>query len=139
MITYRIKEDNEDPLLKVIEKTGQSYTFTLADVTAAKKYNDKQEREIRGQLEIEKAKMVNIENNHPEVAQMEGVKLVAAKIYQESKEYVEKAEKKLQEFAEAKGNMMTDLMDLYSQIPELAEVEKQETEPQANETKEEQE
>lgn len=129
-IKYVIKEPNEDPTLAVIEKQGDSYTFTMQGVMDAKAYNDKREKEIRGQLEVELAKMENVKHNHPEIVEMEPVKRVAAKIYQDSLDYKTQAEAKLVEFEEAKGKLVLELMDIYKQLPELAPKENEEPKEQ---------
>lgn len=92
---YRLLQPNEDASAAVIEKSGITATFTLAEVEAMQSRNRQAEREIEGQLKIERAKMVNIESHHPKVKEMAGVFLTAVALYKESKTYIAQAEPKL--------------------------------------------
>jgi hypothetical protein len=114
--SYRLSQPNEDYKEAVIEKSGITVKFTLLEVEQHEATLAKLAKETEAQIELEKAKMANIEHFHPEVLQMSGELLTAAALYKESKTYVEKAEPKLteihqamQEYAAEKDTIMKTL------------------------------
>lgn len=68
MYTYKIKsEDQEDTLQTVISKEGITAEFELQDVYNHKLKLEQEIAEKEGQVEIAKASMQNILNNHKDV------------------------------------------------------------------------
>lgn len=113
---YKVLEPSADYRDAKIEKSGIKATFTLGEVEAHEAQLEKLRKETEGQIELEKAKMVNIEHFHPDIAAMDGEMLTGAALYKESKTYLEKAEPKLleiiqalQEYADEKALIMQTL------------------------------
>ena len=98
---YRLVKPSDDHTAAVIEKSGITAEFTLAEVNAMQERNKKAEREVAGQLEIERAKIVNIEHFHPEVKDLSPELLVAAALYKESLTIIRDAEPKLEQIRAA--------------------------------------
>ena len=109
-------EPDEDYAQAKIEKSGIKATFTLAQVNEHEVMLTTRRKELSAELEVEKAKMVNIEDFHPEVKDMSGVTLTAAALYKDSQMAVEKGAAKLaeyeaalKEYAAEKDHIMTTL------------------------------
>ena len=98
---YRLLQPNDDPTLAVIEKSGMTAEFTLAEVQAMQEHNRKAEREIEGQLTVDRATLVNVERHHPQVKKMSPLLLTAAAIYKETQTSIAKSEPKLAQVKEA--------------------------------------
>lgn len=126
---YKIIKSAEDINDAVIEKSGITVEFSLNDVERTQKYNDKQLKEIEGKYQIEKAKMVNIEENHAFVKEMSDQDLFTAGMYYEAKNFCEQAEKKIAEFKEHKSELIKELIEIYAQIPELQKEKIEELQP----------
>lgn len=93
---YKLLEPNEaDPTAALIEKSGITATFTLAEVSAMQEHNRKAEREIEGQLKIDRAMLNNIERHHPKVKKMDAMLLTAAALYKETQMRIAESEPKL--------------------------------------------
>jgi hypothetical protein len=114
--SYKIIEPNDDPKQAKIEKSGITAVFTLAQVEEHEATLTTRRKEMAAELEVEQAKMTNVENFHPEVKDMSGVLLTAATLYKESKTVVEKTTAKiaeydaaLKEYADEKAQIMTAL------------------------------
>ena len=68
MYTYKIKESNEqDALQTVITKEGITTDFSLKDVYDHKLKLEQEVKEKEGQVEIAKASMQNILENHEDI------------------------------------------------------------------------
>lgn len=106
---------------RVIEKTGHTDTFTLKDVEAAQAHYQKTLKELKAQVELDSAKMENIEHFHPEVKDYTDEQLVTAWLYQESKGRVKVYSQKAEEIEEQLKNDAEEIAEIYKQIPELIE------------------
>lgn len=67
MHTYKIIEENENPLLSKIEMSNLTTTFTVDDVIEHKKYVEKVIKENTAQIEIEDKQNEMIEEQYPEI------------------------------------------------------------------------
>jgi hypothetical protein len=92
-ITYTIKESKDNIKDSVIEKTGHKITFTFAAVEAHKEKLAKSIKELMGKREIELASMENVKSNHPKFLELTGEEMVAAAIYEKSREMVQEIER----------------------------------------------
>jgi hypothetical protein len=118
---YRLLEPNEDYTAAVIEKSGIKATFTIAEVNAMQERNKAAEREIEGQLTIERAKVDNILRNYPQVGELEGVVLTAAALYKESLTTIAAAESKLPLIKDAikvNDDMVADVIKQFNLNPD---------------------
>lgn len=87
---YRISKKAKNYKDAVIEKKYEhTITFTLADIEAHEAKLEKLLKEIEGLLELEGAKVKNIETNHKWVKSMRTEDLVAAWLYYESMKRIE--------------------------------------------------
>lgn len=87
---YRISKKAKDYKDATIEKKYEhTITFTLADIEAHEAKLEKLLKEIEGLLELETAKVQNIETNHKWVKSMKPEDLVAAWLYYESMKRIE--------------------------------------------------
>lgn len=102
-----------------IEKTGHTEVFTLNQVEAAKTHYLKTLKELRAQVELDSAKMVNIEGFHPEVLDYTPEQLFTAWMYQESKGRVKVYGDKITEIEEQLKADDEEVAEIYAQIPEL--------------------
>lgn len=94
---YQILETNTDYRESKIEKTNIKAVFTLKQVDEQIDYLNKLKKEISGKLEIEKAKMVNLEENNPIVKTIEPKDAIAVTLYEQAKAFIAPAVSKLAE------------------------------------------
>jgi hypothetical protein len=113
---YRLVQPNEDHSAAVIEKSGITATFTLAEVQAMQERNKAAKREVAAQLQIERAKLVNIESHHPKVKEMAGIFLTAVALYKESLTYIAQAEPKLAQIDAAIEENAAMVADVIKQL-----------------------
>lgn len=71
-----------------ILKTGLTAVFTINEIESSERSVEKRLKEVRGQLELERAKMANVERNHPFVLKMSEEDLFTAHLYMEAKAMV---------------------------------------------------
>lgn len=125
--TYKIKKDNKkDPTAILIEKGNITHTFRPADMLNEQEYLSNYIKQFKGQADVERAKMKNIEENHPFVLKMSEQDLFTAHMYQEANAIVKTIEKKLPEFeeqleeSEAELVVLQDTLGFSLQTPEEA-------------------
>lgn len=116
---YKIKESNEDPRDTVIEKTGHKIHFTMREVEKTQAVNKTNRQNIEAKCKVEKAKIINIEENHAFVKDMSEQDLHTVYMYFEAKKIVEMAEAKLKEFDEQEKELNKELDAIKKQIPDL--------------------
>lgn len=97
---YKIVAEAKDPMTSIIEKTGQKTRFTLLEIRQDRARAAKMKEGLAGQLTVSRAKMTNIEANHPIVTDLEPVELVAIGLYVTEKAIVDQCEAKIAEFNE---------------------------------------
>lgn len=94
---YKIIENNADPNLAVVEKSGISVQFTAKEIKENLAHVRKQKREIEGTCRVAEATKVNIKRTHPHIAAMSEEDLVAAYLYRQAIGTVTQALEKLTE------------------------------------------
>lgn len=114
--TYKIKEENEDPMLSVIEKGGVTVDFTLQDVENDIRHNTKLKKELEARLKLDKAKVENIEHFHPWVKDWSDEQLSIAHLYAESRSVVRSFPERIREATEAIEELEAAKEDIKSQI-----------------------
>lgn len=102
-----------------IIKTGHEDVFTLNQVEAAQAHYQKTLKELKAQIELDSAKMSNIEHFHPEVKDYTDEQLVTAWLYQESKGRVKLYSEKVVEIEDQLKSDAEEIEEIYKQIPEL--------------------
>lgn len=104
--TYELKEPNDDPLQAKLLKKGVVVEFTLGEIINEERQCEKAVKELTAKVDLEKAKMVNIEHHHPFVQTMTMEQLFTAHMYYESRAFVdglpEKIEVMKKQLAESK-------------------------------------
>lgn len=114
---YRISKKAKDYKDAVIEKKYEhTITFTLADIEAHEAKLEKLSKEIEGLLELEGAKVKNIEANHKWVKSMKPEDLVTSWLYYESMQRIEEVlpkraevKKQLKEYKKEKTEIIKAL------------------------------
>lgn len=119
MITYAIKEQNDNRDLAVIEKTGHAHTFTLQSIKENRRLCEKNVKELEGMLAFYGAKMKNVEEHHPFVLDMSEQDRFTVHMYQEALSMVKASQKKLDEIQEAIAEDAASEEEVYTQLPEL--------------------
>lgn len=114
-----IKNETGDVTAYTIRETGAVNEFTYTDFLNLVADNDKSEREVKAQLEVDIAQAQNIAQNHPIVVELEPVQQFAAGFYADLQKNIEAAKNKLEEFAVAKADNEKRRADILAQIPEL--------------------
>lgn len=71
--------------------------FTIGEFMADTEYNKKKLTEIEAMMTMEKAKMTNIKNNHPEVLELDKKVLVGAYLYYQSLVAVKESKEKMKQ------------------------------------------
>ena len=119
---YKIKTlDETDPRNSMIEMHGKPIEFTIHGMQASIKNAEKNITELEAQATVNRAKMTNIETNHPFVLDMSEQDMFTCHMYQESKALAIVSEKKADEFKEAFETDKKALADLLEKLPELKE------------------
>ncbi len=134
MITYKIKESAEDIKEAIIEKTGHSTTFSMLGAEAVVKYNQKNLSEILAKTNVEKAKMENIEHFHPFVKDLTDEQLMTAYLYFDAKNFVDKAQAKIDEFTKQAVEWEAEMIEIKKQIPEIALLDNEKQDGENTET-----
>jgi len=101
---YKLLKSEGDVIDYVIEKSGLKSEFTIRDINSNLARMEKITKELTAQLELEKAKMENIEHFHPFLKDLSAEDLHTAWLYQEAKEYADQIPPKLKEIEEAVAN-----------------------------------
>lgn len=91
--TYKLVEENENPLESKFVKKNVDVEFTMQQMLDYENSADRQMIEIRGKIDLEDAKMKNVEENHDDaialVRDLDPVKQNAILIWLRSKEVVD--------------------------------------------------
>lgn len=99
---YRVvKPSEEDTLLTVIEKSGGTVEFTLADLRASIAHGRKKVTELQSQWKVAEATKENIKRTHPHVAEMSLEDLTAAYMYRQAIGTANESSKQLADWQEA--------------------------------------
>lgn len=107
---------------RVIEMRGQVIEITLSGLIETQKRREKAIKELKAKIDLEKAKMENIESFHPFVKDMSEQDLHTAWLYRQSQAIVNGA---VEEVSKLEGWIDADnkeLVEIKNQIPELSDV-----------------
>lgn len=107
-MAYKIKEKNEDPKLTVIQKTGLTAEYTLADIERNIEQVNRVITELDATLRVNKAKAENVERNHPFVMDLDETALEAARIYAETREYLKQLPERLETARQVLANELKE-------------------------------
>lgn len=112
---YKVKQTSEDESAVIIEKSGQVSEFTVADVRSNRKDLEKTLKQIKGQKELEDAKVTNIKEHNPFVLDMSEKDLHAAYMYWEAYAISKVCEKKIKEIEDALTKGEQEIKDIKEQ------------------------
>jgi hypothetical protein len=116
MAKFEIVERNEeDPAASKIVKSDFTTEITLKDNEDAHKSNKKGIEQIEAEVKIKKAIMTNIENNHPEIKDIDEKTQMMCHTYHEASRFIKFAEDKLEEFKKAQVDLEAEIADIKSQ------------------------
>ena len=107
---------------QIIEKHGFVPTFTINQLKDNLVINSKRIKELKGQIELDSAKMKNIESHHPFIKDMTDFDRRVVHMYEESFAMAKACQTKLDEFEKQIEEDEEEIAAIQAQIPELAEV-----------------
>lgn len=97
MLKYSVFKKEDNILDTVIQKTGGTVEFTLAEIEQSLNAGKKMLKEITAKKELSEATIINIENFHPEVKQFNAEQLIAFYMHRQNTGIVSEANKKIEE------------------------------------------
>lgn len=115
MIKYDIIKQDENPRAAVIKKSNIEVEITLGDSIANLEYNKKSLANLILERKVREAVIVNIDNNHPTIKDLDPETRLAAYMYHEAKKYLEASDATIE-----KINLANKELE-----DEIAEIEKQ--------------
>ncbi len=115
MLKYKIKKKSKVTADSIIEVSGITREFSIAEVNDNIKSLEKLKREIEPMVGVYEAKITNIVNNHPEVLKLSDEMRTAAYLYNEAYVFVKEAKKKLKEVDKQLKVQKKDLKDIANQ------------------------
>lgn len=121
---YKIVKKAENPHESTIQMNGKPIEFSLMTIASNIERANKSSTELEAQAKLNRAKMTNIEENHPFILQLTEMELFTAHMYFDAKAIATVSEQKLEEFKEAKVKDEAVLAELFEKMPEFkAEVD----------------
>jgi hypothetical protein len=96
--TYKIIEPNEDLKFATIQKGNITVDFRIHDMEEEQKLLEKYIKTAAAEIQMEEARMENIEHFHPFVLDFDDEQRSTIYLYQESKVKADKLKLKLEEF-----------------------------------------
>jgi len=114
-VTYKITSKHEVPELSTILKSNITANITLADTLKAMEDNKKGMEQIRAELGIKKALIINVETHYPEVKKVDEKMQIAIHTYYEAGRYVALGEAKLKEFEAAQKELQEEVDEIEKQ------------------------
>lgn len=131
-IKYEILNRSVNPEDTIIKKSGTTVEFSMGQIKASEDQLEKIKRELQGQIDVEGAKMVNIETHHPFVLKMSEQDMFTAHMYQGAKAIVLVGKQKIEEIDKALNDYKAEKEEIRKQISDLdvpAEAAKVEEKP----------
>lgn len=122
-IEYKVETIAENPLETVIEKTGLTVKFTMQQILDHEVQLHKNVEALTAQLALEKAKLTNIEDNHPTVVAMSEQDLFTAHMYKSIKDVVQNVQNALTNNQTELNQYATEKAAIYAQVPEVKPAE----------------
>lgn len=116
MITYTIKESNENINDAIIEKTGHAIQFTLQDMERNEQDLEKFKRECEATANNRKLTIENIESFHPFVTELSEEDLHTAFMYYKAKEDYKAYTSKLEEVLKVLGESYKEKAEIKGQL-----------------------
>lgn len=116
MFTYKIKEDKEEIVEKVLEKTGITIDFTLNDVIKHQKDLLKEIKGLKGQIDFDKAIVDNVETNHPFVKDFTEEQITALSLWIPKRLQIAKAEKMIKDREEVLTQYDEEIKEICKQL-----------------------
>lgn len=107
-----VEGDNQDP---VIVETGLTSEFRMSVLVEHMKNIVKCQKELKAQIELECAKMTNIETHHPLVLELTPEQQCAVALYAEVRGVAEGSKKKLEALTNSFENYMQQIGEVYNQ------------------------
>jgi hypothetical protein len=95
-----------------IRKTGLTAEFTLNDIDRDRQYLEKKKEEILGKMQIEDAKMQNIDRTNPEIGQMDEHVRQVIYIYQQAFAVCKVGKEKVAEIDKTLEELKHEMMDI---------------------------
>lgn len=122
--TYKIKEN--EPTVEgeesqvVIERHGGVQEFTMEAIAEHVKRLETVKKEIDAKLEVDNAKLANIEVNHPFVKEMSDLDMSTIHLYMSIKEEMFPYAEKGKEVVDQLAQYEEDVAEIKKQLPEVA-------------------
>lgn len=116
MITYTIKENNEDIKKATIVKTGHEIEFTLEQMEENEALLEKQKKEIEGVVQNRFGIMSNIEDNHAFVKELSDKERFTVHMYEEAKNEYKKYNEALSRVNEMLDKSAKEKAEIKSQL-----------------------
>lgn len=113
-ITYSVKPGQEGTE-SVIVKSGHEVEFKMGEVRDHMEKVKTLRKELEAQIELEKAKQVNVEGHHAVVQGLTEEDLAAVSIYYASKGIQKKSEEKLKEVVALLAEYDAELLEIKEQ------------------------
>lgn len=113
---YKLLDSNSDYKDSKIEKSNIKVTFTLRDIETQIEYWNKKIKEMKAQVEVEKAKITNIEQFHAFVKDFDDKQLHAIGMYNDSKKIVNAFEPKIAEIEKAVQESEAEMKDITEKL-----------------------
>lgn len=108
-ITYSLHEVKDDPRESVIKQEGGVSYFSLAQTDAEFEKLDKLEIEAKAKIELEQVRMDNVKEHHPEIVEMDEVKMSAAHMYFNAKATVDALNETLERVVEQREHLQKEV------------------------------
>lgn len=115
MINYSLKKSEVEGGEDIILKEGEVHEFTMSQVNSNLVELNKAERELSSQIELENAKMTNVENHHEIVKELEDEKMNAVAVFYSAKLMRDACQKKLEQVIAMKEELAKDLEQIKEQ------------------------
>lgn len=118
-LKYEISKRATDAKDSIIKKTGATVEFSMGQVEASEAQLEKVKRELQGQVDVETAKMANIEVHHPFVLKLSEQEMFVAHMYQGAKAIVLVGKQKVEDIQKALDDYKLEKEEIRKQIPDL--------------------
>jgi predicted GNAT family acetyltransferase len=116
MYSYKIKEPNEDLNKAVIEKSGVTVDFTIAQMDEEQAALTKYLKEFEANRTVKQTMKDNIEEYHPFVKDLTEEQLFTAALYQQVIEAIKQYDEKTIDFTKQLSESRKEVLEIISQI-----------------------
>lgn len=115
MITYKLKQPENEGDEVLVVKEGEVTEFKISDVGDALKDIEKSLKEWNSEAGLKKAEIENIEHFHPEVKELSPEKVLACKMYIEKKMYLESLQRNIDKQQKIYDEAQAELAEIAKQ------------------------